>query len=316
MPSGNRILVVENEPQVCRECGEMLSAMGWEVETASSGTDGLAKAATESFDAVVLDLELPDLAGLGLLLEIRENAPATPVIAVTRETSVATVVQVMKAGAFDCLGKPLSPPEVCHAADLALRARTAVLTASGRRVEGGTWSATGLGIRVNPNLCRACLGCTVACAYAKLELPEDAPLRPNLLFAARLSVELACGYSVPLLCMQCADAPCMMVCPTGALHRPDPAGPISALVAKCIGCRSCVLACPMGVLTLDGRNRVVQKCDLCIARTRRGRLPACVESCPTDALELVSLDQLRAEAAEASAREAASPLKPRERPWG
>jgi anaerobic carbon-monoxide dehydrogenase iron sulfur subunit len=316
MPNGMRILVVESELRAGRDGRELLSARGWEVETASSGKEGLAKAATGFFDVIVLDLALPDLADIDLLLEMRKNARATPVIAVVPETSVAMAVQAMKAGAFDCLGRPLAPQEMCHAADLALLARTAVLTANGRRIEGGTLPATGLAIRVDPNLCRACLGCIVACAYANLELPEDAPLRPDLLLAARLSVELACGYSVPLLCMQCAEAPCMMVCPTGALHRPDPAGPISALVARCIGCRSCVLACPLGVLTLDRRNRVVQKCDLCIARTHRGGLPACVESCPTGALELASLDKLRADAADTSAREAALRLNPRERAWG
>ncbi len=162
-------------------------------------------------------------------------------------------------------------------------------------------------IRVRPERCYACLGCVVACAYAKLGLTEDAPLRPDNLAAARLSVEAAGGYSVPLLCMQCANAPCMMVCPTGSLQRLDPQSPVSADPDRCIGCKSCVLACPVGVLSLGARNRVVQKCDLCLSRP--GHVPACVEACPMDALELLTLEDVIAQAAESSAQKLAAVLE-------
>jgi len=167
--------------------------------------------------------------------------------------------------------------------------------------------ARGLVIRAKPERCYACLGCLVACAYAKLGLAEDAPLRPASLAAARLSVEASGGYSVPLLCMQCANAPCMMVCPTGALQRLDPQSPVSADLARCIGCKSCVLACPVGVLSLDSQSRVVQKCDLCLSRA--GHVPACVEACPMEALQLVSLDEVIAQAEETAARKLAALLE-------
>ena len=167
-------------------------------------------------------------------------------------------------------------------------------------------------LHAKPELCEACLSCLIACAYAKLGLSEDAPLRPYVLLAARLSVEAASGYSVPVYCTQCANAPCIIVCPTDALQRADPQGPIFAVIARCIGCGCCVLACPTGVLTLDSHNRLVQKCDQCVERVQAGFLPACVESCPTNALELVSLEEATAEAAAACARKAASQLAPRE----
>jgi Fe-S-cluster-containing dehydrogenase component len=160
-------------------------------------------------------------------------------------------------------------------------------------------------IRAKPELCYACFGCLVACGYEKLGLPEDAPLRPEVLRAARLSVEAAGGYSVPLHCMQCEEAPCLMVCPTGALQRADAHSPIVAIAARCIGCKCCVLACPLGVLTLDARERVVQKCDQCLDRTQAGRHPACVESCPTDALQWIRLEDLTAETAKERAQQIA-----------
>ena len=76
MPSQIRILVVEHEAEVCRECDEMLSARGWQVEAVLSGKDGLARAGAVAFDLVVLDLDLPDVMGLDLLGEIRQVAPA------------------------------------------------------------------------------------------------------------------------------------------------------------------------------------------------------------------------------------------------
>jgi len=169
-----------------------------------------------------------------------------------------------------------------------------------------------LKLHAKPELCEACLSCLVACAYAKLGLSEDAPLRPDVLLAARLSVEAASGYSVPLHCTQCANAPCVIVCPTDALQRADPEGPIVAVIARCIGCGCCVLACPTGVLTLDHHNHLVQKCDQCWERVQAGYLPACVESCPTNALEVVSLGESTADAAAAYARKAASELASRQ----
>jgi Fe-S-cluster-containing dehydrogenase component len=163
-------------------------------------------------------------------------------------------------------------------------------------------------IRARPELCHACFSCLVACAYAKLALPEDAPLRPDYLYAARLSIQLAGGYSVPVHCAQCASAPCLTVCPTGALQRAEPEGPIFSILARCIGCKYCVLACPMGVLSLDSRTGLVQKCDQCRERMATGRLPACVEHCPAGALEVVDLDRVIEAAAENCARQAAAVL--------
>ena len=105
-------------------------------------------------------------------------------------------------------------------------------------------------------------------------------------------------------CFQCADPPCVKVCPVGATWQ-EPDGITVIDYEWCIGCRYCVAACPYWARRfnwsapevpieevnpnqhyLGNRARktgVVEKCTFCIHRVRQGRLPACVEACPTGA---------------------------------
>ncbi len=105
-------------------------------------------------------------------------------------------------------------------------------------------------------------------------------------------------------CFQCANPPCVRVCPVGATWQ-EPDGITVVDYDWCIGCRYCMAACPYWARRfnwsgpevpvpevnpdqhyLGNRARkpgVVEKCTFCIHRTRQGRLPACVEACPTGA---------------------------------
>ena len=105
-------------------------------------------------------------------------------------------------------------------------------------------------------------------------------------------------------CFQCADPPCVRVCPVGATWQ-EPDGITVIDYDWCIGCRYCMAACPYWARRfnwsapevpveevnpnqhyLGNRARktgVVEKCTFCIHRTRQGRLPACAEACPTGA---------------------------------
>jgi NADH-quinone oxidoreductase subunit E len=281
------ILVMDDAPEACQRTSDMLSGLGWQVTAAFGTEDCLSKIRAESFDVVVVDLGDRETARLDLLQDIRKKAPATLILAITCEPAASTLSQTLRAGAFECLAKPVSAHELRSAVEWALRTRSRVVLDAGLSPESGWAEAGGYSIQVKPELCWACLSCAVACAYANLGLPEDAPLRPELLSATRLSVENAGQYAVPLLCMQCGDAPCMSVCPSNALQRTNAGSPVFSDIARCISCGRCVLACPMGALTLDTHNQAVQKCDLCHLRTKAGHMPACVESCPMAALELV-----------------------------
>ena len=121
--------------------------------------------------------------------------------------------------------------------------------------------------------CLACKSCEVACALAhsKSKVLEEA-IEEQPKPQRRVTVEAVGQFGVPMQCRHCEDAPCMAVCPTGAIHRPQADGPVLIEQDRCIGCKFCLMACPFGV----------------------GRQPACVEACPTKALKLVDEKDLAA----------------------
>lgn len=86
----------------------------------------------------------------------------------------------------------------------------------------------------------------------------------------------------PGQCMQCDRPSCVAACPVGAtFKRKD--GIVVIDPARCIGCSNCVSACPYGARYRDPDSRMVDKCDFCQHRLKRGEEPACVETCPTRA---------------------------------
>ena len=81
-------------------------------------------------------------------------------------------------------------------------------------------------------------------------------------------------YPLPTMCQQCADAPCVHVCPTGASYR-DGNNVVLIDREKCIGCKYCMMACPYGVRDWNKASKTVEKCTLCGHLTANGELPAC-----------------------------------------
>ena len=111
-------------------------------------------------------------------------------------------------------------------------------------------------------------------------------------------------YYMPIQCQQCANPPCVKVCPVEATWREDD-GIVVVDYNWCIGCRYCEAACPYHARRFNWKkpdlnpedinpnqsylsNRirpqgVMEKCTFCLHRTREGRLPACLEACPPGA---------------------------------
>jgi len=147
-------------------------------------------------------------------------------------------------------------------------------------------------IVVDEKRCLGCRTCEIECALAHSEADGlidaiHADERPE----SRIHVEPLGEFGIPLQCRHCEDAPCMMVCPTEAIHRDEEQGPVLIDNERCIGCKFCVLVCPFGVISLSRDGKAVIKCDLCIARTELGKEPACVAGCPTGAMQFVEVNE-------------------------
>jgi Fe-S-cluster-containing dehydrogenase component len=93
----------------------------------------------------------------------------------------------------------------------------------------------------------------------------------------------------PKSCLHCEDPPCVPVCPTGASYKRAEDGIVLVDYDKCIGCKYCSWACPYGAREVDGEQKVMKKCTLCVDRIYDAKLPeaerkpACVLACPTSA---------------------------------
>jgi carbon-monoxide dehydrogenase iron sulfur subunit len=143
-------------------------------------------------------------------------------------------------------------------------------------------------IYVKPDKCMGCKSCEIGCAVqhsegktlfsALLEIP--APMK-------RLFVETAEGVKMPILCRHCDDAPCLNACISGCLYK-DENGFIRRKKERCVGCWTCLMICPFGVVTRDVNKHLAVKCDRC----HKLDVPACVTACPTKALVVKDLDQI------------------------
>lgn len=107
-----RILVVEDEPNLLRQLKSGLEAAGYAVDTAADGEDGLYLGSTETYDAVILDLGLPEIDGLTVLDRWRKDGRAMPVLVLTARDSWSDKVAGLDAGADDYLAKPFQTEEL------------------------------------------------------------------------------------------------------------------------------------------------------------------------------------------------------------
>lgn len=133
--------------------------------------------------------------------------------------------------------------------------------------------------------CVGCRLCEVHCitAHSKYKgeivkaykLDTQRPL-PGIVFEEKRPVSFA------LQCRHCDASPCAKACITGAMRKDAETGIVTNDKSRCVGCWSCIMACPFGVISRDERNKkVASKCDLCIDNEGT---PACVGACPNGAL--------------------------------
>lgn len=133
--------------------------------------------------------------------------------------------------------------------------------------------------------CSGCQACVVACQEKNHMAADAASFRSVVRLEEGDGGSARLGF-VSLACLHCLPAPCLAVCPSGALRRPRPDGPVLVERNLCVGCKACLGVCPVEAPRFaDGRH--MTKCDLCADWLEQGREPACVRVCPTRALSLL-----------------------------
>lgn len=124
-------------------------------------------------------------------------------------------------------------------------------------------------IIIQPDLCDGCLDCQEACT--------------KLHGASGILVREVEGSFYPIICQQCEDAPCELICPTEAINKDG------IQTEKCIGCGLCMMVCPFGAVTIHERK--AHKCNQCPDLGT----PACIKACSKRAIAKVDTDKLQAQ---------------------
>jgi Fe-S-cluster-containing dehydrogenase component/formate-dependent nitrite reductase membrane component NrfD len=138
-----------------------------------------------------------------------------------------------------------------------------------------------LGFVIDHTRCIGCHACTVAC-----KSENNVPLGDFRTWVKYTETgafpEVRRSFAV-LRCNQCTDAPCVSICPVTALEKKDN-GIVDLDQDICIGCKSCMHACPYDALYINEESGTAEKCHFCAHRTEVGLAPACAVVCPTEAI--------------------------------
>ena len=108
----NRILLIDDEENFRHMLSVILKKRGYDVETASSGTEGLKKIDTAAFDTVLCDIRMPQMDGLEFLKEAQKAGCESTIIMMSAYGTLDTAIEAMKLGAYDYISKPFKPDEI------------------------------------------------------------------------------------------------------------------------------------------------------------------------------------------------------------
>ena len=101
-----KVLLVDDEKDFVEALGERMENRGMNVTTTTSATDAIARVKAESYDAVVLDLQMPEMDGIQVLKAIKEIKPEMQIILLTGYATVEKGIEAIKMGAMDLIEKP------------------------------------------------------------------------------------------------------------------------------------------------------------------------------------------------------------------
>lgn len=140
---------------------------------------------------------------------------------------------------------------------------------------------------VNLDACSGCKACVVGCHH-KNGLGENETWRSVGVISHEEQGHL---QVVTTACHHCREPGCMQGCPVGAYTKDLTTGVVRHLDDQCIGCKYCTWTCPYEVPKFQEDKGIVRKCDMCISRLEVGEAPACVQSCPNEAIRITKVSQ-------------------------
>ncbi len=167
-----------------------------------------------------------------------------------------------------------------------------------------------MGVLVDTTVCIGCRRCEYACKLAhdlpvqdlsdyddrtvfnKMRRPDDQAL--TVVNRYEFLQDNQKPIHVKVQCMHCDHPACVSACIVGAFSKEEN-GTVIWDTDKCIGCRYCMVACPFQIPAFEyaeALNPNIKKCDFCYERTGNGKLPACVDICPVEALTYGRLYEL------------------------
>lgn len=135
-------------------------------------------------------------------------------------------------------------------------------------------------IRIEASKCVGCKACELACSFSNFD--EFAPTKARIVN----EVFMEEAKFITVTCMQCDDPWCLKACPKLAIVKDAETGLVTVDENRCVGCRTCVSACPFGMIKYVASTGKADKCDLC-----GDNFPECVTFCPTGCLTYSDEDQ-------------------------
>jgi carbon-monoxide dehydrogenase iron sulfur subunit len=138
-------------------------------------------------------------------------------------------------------------------------------------------------ISVLPDLCTGCQSCEMVCSLSHEGFCSPSFSRIQVQKWGEIAVWIA------IVCQHCTNAPCITICPTRSRKRVPETQAVITDTEWCVGCKSCLYACPYGALVIYPTTGKTMTCDLC------GGKPLCVDACTVGALSLASEGKVSAE---------------------
>lgn len=169
-----------------------------------------------------------------------------------------------------------------------------------------------VGFYTDTTVCIGCKACEVACHQWNALPARDGGLAPlsglsydntvhlsdvdwrHVKFIEQFSPDRSQARWLMMsdVCKHCVNAPCLEVCPTGAIVRTE-FDTVYIQEPVCNGCRDCISACPFGVIHVNAEKHIAQKCTFCYDRLKAGLVPACAQACPTRSIQFGPIEQLK-----------------------